>query len=80
MGYGFPIVVVEWLDAVSHGDGDGQPRHKPARLRAIGWLLQYDDNGISIAYEYSEDDHSWRCEQFIPSSLIVNVDQLEPSG
>lgn len=77
MSYPFRIAVVSWDDAVSHSDGSGRPQHKPARQITIGWLLQFDDVGVSIAYEYGEDDQSWREEQFIPAPLVRLVEYLD---
>jgi len=74
------IVIVDWADAVSHSDGNTRPRHKYAHQRMVGWLLQYDDEGISIAYEYSPEDGSWREEQFIPGNMILKVEELDIEG
>lgn len=75
--YPYPIVVVHWDDAVDRGDGDRAPRHEPARQVMVGWMLQYDEDGISIAYEYGEDGSDWRNEVFIPAGMIVQVDYIK---
>lgn len=77
MTYKYPLVVVHWDDAVDRGDGESTPVHKPARQICLGWLLQYDSAGVSIAYEYSEEDDRWRNETFIPSGMIVAIDFVE---
>lgn len=69
-------VVIRWLDAVNHGDGEGLPRHRPAAQQAIGWLLKYDSEGISYCSEYSEDDGSWRDEVFIRNADIISVHEF----
>lgn len=71
-----PVIVV-WKDAVDHGDGSERPTHKPHTQICIGWLLQYDDDGVSVAYEYNEITGAWRNEVFIPDSLIESVLELE---
>jgi len=68
-------VIITWFDAINHGDGDGQPRHRPSKQVAIGFLLKYDDDGISYCSEYSEDG-SWRDEVFIRDQDIFKVEEL----
>jgi hypothetical protein len=75
--YEYPVVVVQWDDAVEYPDSDLKPRHIPVRLITVGWLLAYDDEGISIASEYSEDGSGWRNEVFIPVGMIDSVTELE---
>jgi len=69
-------VIITWLDAMNHGDGSGSPKHKPAKQVAIGWLLQYDEDGISYCSEYSTEDGSWRDEVFIRDQDILKVEEL----
>lgn len=76
MAYTYPIAVVTWLDAVEHSDGSVAPRHAAATQITCGWLLRYDDKGVSIAFEYSDDDGSWRGEAFIPAGMIVSVYEI----
>jgi hypothetical protein len=70
------IVVVTWLDAVSHPDGEQTPRHVPAEQVTIGWLLRDDKKGISLAGEYNKDGTGWRDENFIPRAIIKCVEYL----
>jgi hypothetical protein len=70
-------VIITWLDAVNHGDGDSEPRHRPAKQVAIGWLLKQNNKGISYCSEYSEDDGSWRDEVFIRKADLVEVVELD---
>jgi len=69
-------VVIEWLDAINYGDGDGEPRHRPAKQTAIGFLLRYDRHGISYCSEYAEDG-TWRDETFLRAQDLVTVYTLE---
>jgi hypothetical protein len=69
-------VIITWLDAVNHGDGESEPRHRPAKQVAIGWLLKQNKKGISYCSEYS-DDGSWRDEVFIRDADLVSVVELE---
>ena len=73
----YPIVVVHWDDAVDRGDGGGVPRHKPSRQILVGWLLLHDDEGITLAFEHSDEDNSWRNETFIPAGMIAEVYEIE---
>ena len=74
----YPVVIVTWLDAVRHSDGEGKPRHKPAKQIAVGFQLLYDNNGISIADELSGDgDGTWRGEHYIRACDIESVVELE---
>lgn len=71
--YDFPIVVIEWNDAVRHTDGDTEPRHRAEKLVAVGWLLKRDKTGISYAEEYSANENAWRQEHYIPAAMIASV-------
>ena len=76
MAYTYPIVVVTWHDAVQHSDGGGAPRHQAATQITVGWLLQNDDKGVSLAFEYSDDDGSWRDEAFVPAGMVIDVTEI----
>ena len=69
-------VIVTWLDSVDYGDGEGEPKHKATKQVAIGWLLKYDDDGISYCGEYSPYDNTWRNETFIRGEDILKVEEL----
>lgn len=73
MRYRYPVAVVEWLDAVAHDEGDGEPRHKPERQVTVGWLLKRDMHGVSLAFEYGESDNTYRVEQFMPAGMVKSV-------
>jgi hypothetical protein len=73
MKYDYPIAVVTWLDACTHNDGDGPPRHEPMRQVTAGWLLKRDRKGVSIAFEYNDSDNTYRDEQFIPAGMVESV-------
>lgn len=77
MTYEHPIIVIHWDDAVDRGDGGHKPQHKPSRQVCVGWLLAEDETGVTLAFEYSDEDHSWRNETFIPAAMIDHVDLLE---
>lgn len=77
MTYGKPVAIVEWMDACKYDDGSERPRHEAYRLLSVGWVLQYDDDGISLAEELSAlNEHEWRYEHFIPAAMIVSVTYL----
>ena len=73
----FTIVIVTWFDAVRHSDGEGAPRHVPAKQIAIGWQIKRDDKGISLCDELSAADGSWRGEHFIRDCDIESIVELE---
>lgn len=76
MSYQFPIYVVVWDDSVQHSDGSGRAIHKPARQIRIGWMIEHDEAGITIASEYNHDDDTWRDEHFIPNGMIFSLTHL----
>lgn len=72
--FAYRPVVIEWYDAVDHGSGSVSPHHKGVYQIAVGWLLKRDEEGVSYAVEYSENDEAeWRNENFIPAVLIRKV-------
>lgn len=77
MSYDMPVYVVVWDDSVEHSDGAGRAVHKPARQVRVGWMVQHDGQGITVASEYSHDDGTWRGEHFIPNAMIVSITKLD---
>ena len=75
--YKYPLVVLEWDDAVSYGDADGEPTHEPSRQFIAGWLIKQDKAGVTVAGEYYRDDTQRRDEAFIPAGMIVNLRVVE---
>lgn len=67
------IVAVEWDDA--HGsvasDVDLEEEHKPVIMTTIGFLLQWDALGLSIANERS--DGEYRGHTFIPRGMVRTI-------
>lgn len=72
-----PLVIVTWIDAVQHGEGDTAAKHKGVAMVTIGWKLKYDDRGISLIQEYMKNStDEWRNENFIPSGMILEVEEI----
>lgn len=71
------LVVVTWLDAVQHADGETNPRHEPHVMKTCGYLLQKNRKGISIAGEFCPTDATWRNENFIPAGMIQSVEIVQ---
>lgn len=73
VGY-WPVVVVEWDDA--HGTEDVRAEalnHAPVRLVVAGWLICSDEEGVSIALEYTKNDPAdLRKTRFIPRKMVVS--------
>ena len=70
----YPLVIIKWDDAVVHtGEREGPPKHTPAKQVSIGWLMVHNDKGVTYCSEYSEDDGSYRDENFIPAGMITEV-------
>ena len=74
------LVLVSWDDA--WGDTDGfatlhgiQQTHHPMLVQTLGWLLQDDATGISIANEQSTADGqpTYRGRTFIPRAMVQSV-------
>ena len=74
------LVLVSWDDA--WGDTDGfatlhgiQQTHHPMLVQTLGWLLQDDEMGISLANEQSTADGqpTYRGRTFIPRAMIKDV-------
>lgn len=80
MTYSKQLVLVEWDDA--WGDTDGfatlhgiQQTHHPMAVQTIGWLLQDDATGVSLANEQSTADGqpTYRGRTFIPRAMVRAV-------
>ena len=76
--YKYPLCVVFWDDAVEHSDNlTSQPYHQPARQVTAGWLLKNDKEGISLAFEYAENEQGVRGEAFIPSGMVTRLELID---
>ena len=76
----YPIVIVEWNDAWLEGTEfitlDGiKDSHAPWVVKTVGWKLQDDDKGISIANErvVVDDRERFRGRTFIPRQMVISV-------
>lgn len=77
MSFQRPIYIVVWDDSVQHQDGAGRAIHKPARQIRVGFMIEHDGAGITVASELNHDDDTWRDEHFIPNGMIVSLEKLE---
>ena len=70
-----PLVIVRWKDARADGSwGDAKEFHKPANCYSVGWIWVEDDEGLTLAANYSPDDdhsHTTGNLQYILKSTIV---------
>ena len=80
----YPIVIVEWNDAWLEGTEfvtmDGiKDSHAPWVVQTMGWMLQDDDKGISIANErvVVDDRERFRGRTFIPRQMVVSVEPVK---
>ena len=74
------LVVVAWEDAwqdqenfvTLHGI---QQTHAPMGVQTIGWLLQDDAIGVSVANERSSDNgqETYRGRTFVPRAMVRSV-------
>lgn len=74
------LVIVRWLDAwqdqenftTAHGI---VATHAPLPVETLGWLIQDDDVGISVANEQSTSDGQavFRGRTFIPRKMVESV-------
>lgn len=77
---GRQLVVVVWDDAWQDQDNFAtahgiQQTHTPLAVQTIGWVIQDDEIGISVANERSsEDGHDiFRGRTFVPRAMIRSV-------
>jgi len=75
------LVVVSWNDAWADTDNFTtlhgiQQTHKPMAVQTIGWILQDDVLGVSLANECSADasgTETFRGRTFVPRAMIQSV-------
>ncbi len=75
------FVTVTWEDAWADGVDDTSPdkvheKHRPIVMETRGWLLQEDDVGVSIFYERTQDQLSYRGRTFILRGMIVKIEDF----
>jgi hypothetical protein len=74
------LVLVTWKDAwqdqenfnTAHGIA---VTHAPMRVETLGWIIQDDDEGVSVVNERSTQDGSdvFRGRTFVPRGMIQSV-------
>ena len=77
------FVACRWLDAWCDGVDDVSiekvaEKHKPLEMETRGWLLLDDDIGVSLFYERSGDQASYRGRTFIPRGMVKSVTDFPP--
>ena len=76
--YKYPLCVVFWDDAVEHSDNStAEPYHQPAQQVTAGWLLKNDKEGISLAFEYAENEQGVRGEAIIQSGKVTRLELID---
>lgn len=76
-----PVIEVEYIDASSsHGWGDYT--ETDLRVRAIGFLVEEQEDRLIMSDSYSFDDttRKWRCIQEIPKVSITSWRKLRVRG
>jgi len=78
-----PIVIVRWNDAQSSAthvfkEGEDMNYHKPMVMETLGWLLNDDEQGVSVMNEaFSEEGLNYRGHTFVPRSLILSTEVVK---
>lgn len=74
------LVLLTWNDAWADTDGFATMHgiaqtHHPMVIQTIGWLLQDDETGVSLANERSSADgtETFRGRTFVPRLMVVSV-------
>lgn len=71
------LAFVVWEDAWSNTSNNWTAKEvvkqSPCILRSVGFLLQDDETGVSLALEYEESVGSYRKVQHIPRQSIQKV-------
>ena len=70
------MIILEWKDAHTSTDEfsftELHERHKPWTITTVGWLLQNDEVGVSLANELTGTD-TYRGHTFVLKSMVVSV-------
>ena len=71
------LVMVTWHDAHSSAaaDFDAATHHRPCVMHTVGWLVQKDDAGVTVACERYEEGGDWqyRAPTFIPLAMVQKI-------
>lgn len=63
-----------WVDASDPVNlADVAASHKPKVIKTIGYVLQDDEVGISIANEHYGDEDVYRGRTFVPRAMVVKL-------
>lgn len=63
-----------WVDANDPVNlADVAASHKPKVIKTIGYVLQDDEVGISIANEHYGDEDVYRGRTFVPRAMVVTL-------
>ena len=71
------LVIVSWNDAQATATRVyvKERDHVPTVMHTVGWLLDQDDRGVSVACERFEEDGQWsyRGHTFVPAGMLIKV-------
>lgn len=78
------LVLVEWKDAwqdqenfaTAHGI---KSTHAPLLVKTLGWLVEDDEEGLSVVCEISGQSGSevYRGRTFIPKAMVIKVTEFK---
>lgn len=71
------LVVVTWHDAHASAADEYEKakHHQPCVMYTVGWVVDRDETGISVACERYHENGTWhyRAPTFIPGPMIQKV-------
>jgi hypothetical protein len=71
------LTYIRWRDA-SHGLSECDPKNMGlSDLKEIGWLVQEDDESVTLSMEYEEESDERRLWLTVPKSGIVERRDVE---
>lgn len=67
----YPLVYCEWEDHHANGGWSEQADNTPAICVSVGWLVEEDNKGFTIASNLARDDNAMGNTQYVLKNCIV---------
>ena len=73
-----PLYVIKWKDAWHSGSNyyNSDRQHKPLQCYDVGFLMEENEEGITIASSYDDDNDDGRHVSFFPWEMVISMEVL----
>lgn len=74
----FPLILVEWLDAVSSNGWElyEETTNSPHLISTVGYLIKESEDSVLLAMAKDEESDNFNCTFVIPKGMVKEIKLL----